>query len=66
MKERARIESTFFKAKWEVVPVKLAALIKRNFVYETFSSNFLRSRSFDVLRAAISDLSKIYERCMYT
>ena len=66
MKERARIESTFFKAKWEVVPVKLAALIKRNFLYETFSSNFLRSRSFDVLRAAICDLSKIYERCMYT
>ena len=31
------------------VLVKLAALPKRNFLYETFSSNFLRSHSFKVL-----------------
>ena len=35
-KEGARIGSTLFKAKWGVVPVKLPALLKRNFLYETF------------------------------
>ena len=43
-KEGARIGSNLFKAKWGVVPVKLAAL---NFLCETFSSKFLRSHSFD-------------------
>ena len=47
--EGARIGSTLFKAKLGVVPVKLAALLKRNFLYETFSNNFLRSQSFEVL-----------------
>ena len=37
-KERARIEITLLKANWGVAPVKLAALLKRNFLYETFSS----------------------------
>ena len=35
-KEGARIGGTLFKAKWGVVPVKLPALLKRNFLYETF------------------------------
>ena len=53
IKEGARIENTLFKAiKWEVVPVKLTALLKRNFPFETFFSEFLRSRSFEVLRVA--------------
>ena len=30
VKEGARIENTLFKAKWGVVPVNLAALLKRN------------------------------------
>ena len=47
--EGAKIESTLLKAKWKVVPVKLAALLKRNFPYETFSSKFPRSRSSQVL-----------------
>ena len=48
-KEGVRIGSTLFKATWEVVPVNLAALFKRNFLYETFSTKFLRSHSFEVL-----------------
>ena len=48
-KEGARIGSTLFKVKWEVLPVKLAALQKRNFIYETFSTKFLRSHSFEFL-----------------
>ena len=47
--EGARIGSILFKVKWEVLPVKLAALLKRNFLYETFSTKFLRSHSFEVL-----------------
>ena len=35
-----------------VVPVKRAALLKRNFLYETFSSEFLRSHFFEVLWVA--------------
>ena len=50
--ERARIGSTLFKAKWVVVPVKFAALLKMNFLYETSSSKFLRSHSFEVLWVA--------------
>ena len=53
IKEGTRIENTLFKAKWEVVSVKLAALLKRNVSYETFSSEFLRSRSFEVLRVVL-------------
>ena len=48
-KEGDRIGSTPFKAKWEVVPVKLAALLKSNFLYETFTSKFMRSHFFEVL-----------------
>ena len=51
-KEEAGIGSTLFKAKWGVVPVKLKALLKRNFLYETFSSKFLRSHSFEVFWVA--------------
>ena len=40
IKQGARIENTLFKAKWEVVPVKLAALLKRNFPFETFLASF--------------------------
>ena len=36
----ARIGSTLFKVKWEALPVKLAALLKRNFLYETFLVSF--------------------------
>ena len=36
IKEGARIENTLFKAKWQVLPVKLAALLKRNFPLEIF------------------------------
>ena len=50
--ERARIGSTLFKAKWVVVPVKFAALLKMNFLHETSSSKFLRSHSFEVLWVA--------------
>ena len=52
LKEGAKVENTLFKAKWEVVPKKLAALLKRNFPLETFFSEFLRSRSLEVLGAA--------------
>ena len=52
IKEGARIEDTLFKAKWEVVPVKLAALPKNNFPFEISFCEFLRSRSFEVLRVA--------------
>ena len=48
-KEWVKIENTFKKAKWEVVSLKLEALLKRNFLYETFSNRFLRRRSFVVL-----------------
>ena len=51
-KEGARIGSTLFKAKWGVVPVEHAALLKTNFLYETFSGKFLRSHSFEVLWVA--------------
>ena len=51
-KEGPRKESTLFKVKWEVLPVKLEALLKRNFLYETFSSKFLRSHFFEVLGVA--------------
>ena len=40
IKEGARVESTLFETKWELVPVKLAALLKRNFPCETFISVF--------------------------
>ena len=33
----------------------LKSLLKRNFPYETFSSNFLRRRSFEALRVAICE-----------
>ena len=36
IKEAVRTEITLFKAKWKVVPVKLAALVIRNFAYEPF------------------------------
>ena len=49
-KKGARIYgSALFKVKWEVLPVKRATLLKRNFLYETFSNKFLRSHSFGVL-----------------
>lgn len=41
IKEGARIESTLFKAKQEIVTVKLEVL-KRNFPNENFFINFLR------------------------
>ena len=47
-----RIGSTLFKAKCWVVPVKLAALLKKKFLYETFSGTFLRSHSFQDLWVA--------------
>ena len=40
IKKGARIEKTLFKAKWEVVTVKLAALLKSNFPFETFLASF--------------------------
>ena len=39
-KEGARIGNTLFEGKWGVVPLKFAALLKRNFLYETFSNKF--------------------------
>ena len=61
IKEGARIENALFKAMWEVEPMKLAALLKRNFPYETFSSNFLRSRSFKVLRVVTCEGLRIQQ-----
>ena len=62
-KEGARIGSTLFKAKWGVVPVKLSELLKRNFLYETFSSKFLRSHSFEVLWVASCETTRpLYQR----
>ena len=52
IKKGARIEKTLLKAMWEVVPVKLAASVKRNFPFETYFSKFLRSCSFEVLWVA--------------
>ena len=54
-KEGSRIRNTLLKARREVVPVKLAALLKRNFLYETLSSKFLRIHSFEVLWVACCD-----------
>ena len=51
-KKETRIGSSLFKAKREVVPVKFAVLLKRNCLYETFSSKFLRSHSSEVLGEA--------------
>ena len=51
-KKGARIGSSFFKVKWEVLPVKLVVLLKRNFLYETFSRKFLKSLSFEGLWVA--------------
>ena len=48
-KEGDRIGSTPFKGKWEVVPVELGALLKSNFLYETFTSKFIRSHFYKVL-----------------
>ena len=48
-KEAVRVGSSLFNVKWEVLPVKLAALLKRKLIYETFSTKFLRSHSFEVL-----------------
>ena len=54
IKEGARTENTLLKAKREgTSPVKLAALLKRNVTHETFSSEILRSRSFEILRVEI-------------
>ena len=50
--EGARIGRTLFKVKWGIVPVKLAAILKKNFFYEIFSRKFLRSHSFEVLWVA--------------
>ena len=49
IKEGAGKESTLFKAKWKVVLVKLAALLKKNFPYETFS-NKVNKESNDTCR----------------
>ena len=43
-------QSTLLKAKWKVVGVKLAALLKRSFPFETFSSKF--PRNYSSLRVA--------------
>ena len=58
IKEGTRTENAMFKVDLEVVPVKLAALLKRNFPYEIFSSEFLRSYSFEVSRVVNCQVSK--------
>ena len=40
IKKGARIGSALFKAKWEVVPVKFAALLKRNFPRKILLASF--------------------------
>ena len=42
--ERNANPITLFKAKWEIVLVKLASLLKRNFPFKSFFNKFLRSR----------------------
>ena len=49
IKEGVRTKITLFKAKWKVVPVKLADLVIRNFAYEPFPRAFLGSCSFEGL-----------------
>ena len=59
-KEGARIGSTLFKTKWGDCALKLSALLKRNFLYETFSSKFLRSHSFEVL--LVASCKRLYKK----
>ena len=51
-KRRSQNIELLFKAKCHTVTLDLAALSKRNFPYETFSSNFLRSRPLETLWVA--------------
>ena len=61
IKEGARIENTLLKANGEgTSPVKLAALLKRNVAYETFSSEILSNRSFEVLR--VESCKRLYNK----
>ena len=52
-KKGARLESTLFKAKWEVLALKLAVLLKRDFTYENCFSNFLRNCFLEVCEQQI-------------
>ena len=52
-KKGASIDITLFKAKWEVVALKLAVLLKRGFTYGNYFSNFLRNCFLEVCEQQI-------------
>ena len=52
-KKGARLDITLFKAKWEVVALKVAVLLKRGFTNGNCFSNFLRNCFLEVCEQQI-------------